>query len=179
MFINGLNQDLSLLVKRTGSMQQKTISAPDWLNLANRLTHTIDDSTKRTTTNMVDSQLHQLEAPKQKQPPLTVSGHYCKRSGHWRWDCHKLKCSRHFESSTQLSQCPPKPQSWESRELQGFSPTLPFINLRETTLQIGNGSPQPQSHHSVSPGAQRNIRMFQFLNLSPLVQAKRQLPFSP
>lgn len=45
MLINELNQDLSLLVKRIRT-EWETTPSPDLVNLANQLTHILDDSTK-------------------------------------------------------------------------------------------------------------------------------------
>ena len=46
MFINGLNQDLSLLVERT-RMEWETMFTPDLVNLANQHTQTLEESPKR------------------------------------------------------------------------------------------------------------------------------------
>lgn len=46
MFINGLNQDLSLPVKRT-RMDQETVSTPDLVNPANESICTLDESSQK------------------------------------------------------------------------------------------------------------------------------------
>lgn len=56
MFINGLNQDLSLLVKRI-RMEWKSISTPDLVNLANQRSRIPDESPKRKTAKILNLQL--------------------------------------------------------------------------------------------------------------------------
>lgn len=63
VFRNRLNWHLSLLVKRS-RMEWETISTPDLVNLANQLTCTIENSTKRKTTEILSLQFQQMESPK-------------------------------------------------------------------------------------------------------------------
>lgn len=67
-------------------MEWETMSSPDLVNLVNELTCTLGDQTKRKTTEVLKFQLQQMEAPKQKQNPLSLR-HYCKNPGHWKKDC--------------------------------------------------------------------------------------------
>ena len=60
MFINELNQDLSLLVKGT-KIEWETMSTPDLINLANQLSHTLDESPKRKTAKI--PKLQQVKPP--------------------------------------------------------------------------------------------------------------------
>ena len=52
VFISGLNQDLSLLVKRT-RVERETMSTLDLANLANQPSHTPDESPKRKITKFL------------------------------------------------------------------------------------------------------------------------------
>ena len=63
MFIDRLNGDLFLLVKRS-RMEWETMSSPDLINLVNELTCTLGDQTKRKTTKVLNFQLQQMEAAK-------------------------------------------------------------------------------------------------------------------
>lgn len=55
MFIKGLNWDFSLIVKRA-RMEWETLSTSDSVNLANWLSYTLEDSTKRKTSKIPDFQ---------------------------------------------------------------------------------------------------------------------------
>ena len=54
---------LSLLVKRT-RVEWETMSTPVLVNLANQLSHTLDESSKRKTAKIFNLQLQQIKAPK-------------------------------------------------------------------------------------------------------------------
>ena len=54
MFVNGMNWDPSLLVKRT-SVKWETVSAPDLVHLANQLSGTLDELPPRKTTKIFNS----------------------------------------------------------------------------------------------------------------------------
>ena len=56
MFINGLNEDLSLLVKRT-RMEWKIMSTPDVVHLVNQLFPTLDESPKKKNAKILHLQL--------------------------------------------------------------------------------------------------------------------------
>lgn len=49
MFVNRLNWDLFILIKRI-RMEWKSMSTPDWINLVNKVTYILDDSNKRKST---------------------------------------------------------------------------------------------------------------------------------
>lgn len=50
-------------------MEWETTSTPYVVNLANQLFHTLEESPKRKTTKILNLQLQQIKAPKQKQNP--------------------------------------------------------------------------------------------------------------
>ena len=56
LFINGPNQDLSILVNRT-RMEWETLSTSDQVNLVNQLSHTLDELPQRKTTKILNLQL--------------------------------------------------------------------------------------------------------------------------
>ena len=85
MFINRLNRDLSLLVKRT-RMEWETMSPSDLVNLANQFSHTLDELPKRKTAIILNLQIQQMKAPKPKQNPPSFCC-YCKKTGQWTRDC--------------------------------------------------------------------------------------------
>ena len=63
MYTNGLNQNLSLLVKKTG-MEWKTMSPPDVAHWANQLFPTLDESPKRNNAKILHLRLQQMNPPK-------------------------------------------------------------------------------------------------------------------
>ena len=65
------------------------MSPPDLGNLANQLSHILDESLEGKTTKILNLQLQQMKPPK-----LTKTLHfcyYCKESGWWKRDCYKQK----------------------------------------------------------------------------------------
>ena len=92
MLVNILNWCLSFSVKRT-RVEWETMSTPDLVNLANQLTRTLDESSKRKTAKILNFQLQLMKVPKQNQSPPNFC-YYCEEPGHWKKDCHQLKCFR-------------------------------------------------------------------------------------
>lgn len=134
MFISGLKQDHSLLAKRTKMEGEMFI--PDLINLANQLSHTLEESAKTETAKILYLQPEQMKPPKlNKNPPSFC--YYCKDPGLWERDCYKFKCFRHLQSFNQPFQHPPNSQWLGSKELQRLFPILPLNWLKETFLQIG------------------------------------------
>ena len=136
MFIKGLNQDLSFLVKRPG-IEWETMSTPDLVNLTNQLSCTLDELPTRKTTKMINLQLQQMKTHKQNPKPPSFS-YYCKQPGYWDQDCYKFKCFRHLQPSNQLFQCSPNFQWCGFKELQEHFQILPLNWLGKMLLQIGD-----------------------------------------
>ena len=65
MFISGLKQDHSLLAKRTKMEGEMFI--PDLINLANQLSHTLEESAKTETAKILYLQPEQMKPPKLNQ----------------------------------------------------------------------------------------------------------------
>ena len=138
MFINGLNHDLSLLVKKT-RMEWETVCTPDLVNLANELSPTLDDLSQRKTTRILNHQLQQMKAPKWNQNPPSFCYH-CKEPGQWKRDCYKFKHFSHVYSPNQPFQRPPYSQWYGSEKLQELFPNFLLNRFRETFLQIRDES---------------------------------------
>ena len=62
MFVSGLKQDHSLLAKRTKMEGEMLI--PDLINLANQLSHIVEESPKMETAKILYPQLQQMKPPK-------------------------------------------------------------------------------------------------------------------
>ena len=62
MFVSGLKQDHSLLAKRIKMEGEMFI--PDLINLANQLSHTVEESPKMETAKILYLQLQQMKPPK-------------------------------------------------------------------------------------------------------------------
>lgn len=69
MFINALNWNHSLQVKRT-RIQRITLHTPDFVNLSNQLPYTLDESSKKKIAKILNLQLQQTKAPNQNQTLL-------------------------------------------------------------------------------------------------------------
>ena len=108
MVINGLNQDRSLLVRRT-RMEWETVSTPDLVSLANQLSHTLDYSAERRSTKILNFELHQMEILRQNQKISSLC-YYYENPGHLKRHCLKCKHSRGFRPFNHPSQCLPNPQ---------------------------------------------------------------------
>ena len=82
MFINILNQDLSLLVKRTRKEWETTLT-PNSVNISNQLACIPEDSTKKKTTEILNLQPQQMENSKRTENPPGLC-RYCRS-----WDTGK------------------------------------------------------------------------------------------
>ena len=81
LFLNGLNLDLSFLVKRI-CMKWEIMSVPVSVNLANHISPTLVESPKGMITRILNLQLQQLNPPKGNQ---NLSGsYYHKEPRHWK-----------------------------------------------------------------------------------------------
>lgn len=91
LFVNGLNRDLSLLVKRT-RMEWETTSSLDVVNVINRFARTLDEPPWSKTAKTFNFQHWQIKAPRwnQKTPSFC---HFSKEPGHWKRERHKFRAS--------------------------------------------------------------------------------------
>ena len=108
LFINDLNQDFSLLVKRT-KIEWETLSTPDLVNLATQVSHTLAQSCKRKTAKILNVQFKQMEVPKQKQNPPSFC-YYCKEPGYQKRDCYQFSHFGCLQPSKLSFQHPPNSQ---------------------------------------------------------------------
>lgn len=91
MFVNALNCDLFLLVKRT-RLQGEMSSTPGLVDRTNQLAQTLSDASKKQATKAMNLQLSQLSAssrkprhfkPRPTKAPKDVCN-YCKKAGDWK-----------------------------------------------------------------------------------------------
>ena len=142
MFISGLKQDHSLLATRTKMEGEMFI--PDLINLANQLSHTLEESAKTETAKILYLQPEQMKPPKlNKNPPSFC--YYCKDPGLWERDCYKFKCFRHLQCLTSLFNILPILNDWAPKNSRGSSQSFLLTGLKKHFSRLGSISSSPDT----------------------------------
>ena len=101
LFINDLNQDFSLLVKRT-KMDGK-LSTPDLVDLVYQFSLTLDKYLTSTHTSQSLNPVN--EGPQMKSELIHFLVFLQKKTGHWESTYYKFKHVRNLQPFNQLLQC--------------------------------------------------------------------------
>lgn len=99
-FVGNLTPELSLLVKRS-SMEWLTMSTECLVGQVSKLARSLEYTNAQKSADTLSHLLQQLKAPQRVPPGLC---HYCKKPGHWKKDCYKLKRAKQA--------LPQNPQFW-------------------------------------------------------------------